>query len=183
MFPSQQLIQYSLCASTSESYTLLFHYVTRLSAYIKHSTPSIQHSPRLEPHQLQSTSAISKYILPDRTPPQPNTPTTQQPNPPNPSQPPRMCQLCSIPTLASSVRWPKPLESSITDLDFLVEYAHDQHKTWCSTLQASDNVPPPQALWRSSAHSQRQSHLWSASGCSGGRARPRCSSGSRRTLT
>ena len=41
-----------------------------------------------------------------------------------------MCQLCSISTLATSARWPKPLESSISDLSFLITCIHTQHVAW-----------------------------------------------------
>ena len=41
-----------------------------------------------------------------------------------------MCQLCSISTLATSARWPKPLESSISDLSFLITCIHSQHEAW-----------------------------------------------------
>ncbi|KAM0718415.1 hypothetical protein Q7P37_005485 [Cladosporium fusiforme] len=57
-----------------------------------------------------------------------------------------MCQLCSIPTLASSSRWPKPLEQSISDLNFMVKCAHDEHETWRRTHQPSAKVPPPNSL-------------------------------------
>lgn len=40
-----------------------------------------------------------------------------------------MCQLCSISTLATG-RWPKPLESSISDLSFLITCIHSQHEAW-----------------------------------------------------
>jgi len=41
-----------------------------------------------------------------------------------------MCQLCPISALATSARWPKPLESSIADLSFLVTCIHTQHVAW-----------------------------------------------------
>lgn len=40
-----------------------------------------------------------------------------------------MCQLCSISTLATG-RWPKRLESSISDLSFLISCIHSQHEAW-----------------------------------------------------
>lgn len=41
-----------------------------------------------------------------------------------------MCQFCSISTLATSARWPKPLESSISALGFLITCIHSQHEAW-----------------------------------------------------
>jgi hypothetical protein len=41
-----------------------------------------------------------------------------------------MCQLCPISTLATSARWPKPLEPSIADLSFLITCIHTQHAAW-----------------------------------------------------
>jgi len=38
-----------------------------------------------------------------------------------------MCQICAVKEIASQVRWPKPLESPIKDLDFLVDTAHDEY--------------------------------------------------------
>ena len=53
-----------------------------------------------------------------------------------------MCQLCSITTLASSARWPKPLEPSISDLNFLIICVHDQHEAW----KKSENADTCKAL-------------------------------------
>jgi hypothetical protein len=41
-----------------------------------------------------------------------------------------MCQICTITTLSTSARWPKPLESCIADLHFLITCVHDQHAAW-----------------------------------------------------
>jgi len=41
-----------------------------------------------------------------------------------------MCQLCPISTVAATGRWPKPLESSISDLNFLITCIHSQHEAW-----------------------------------------------------
>lgn len=51
-----------------------------------------------------------------------------------------MCQLCPISTLATA-RWPKPLESSITDLTFLISCIHTQHVAWKKAeAEASVNI-------------------------------------------
>lgn len=51
-----------------------------------------------------------------------------------------MCQLCRITPTATSARWPKPVESSIADLNFLVTYAHDQHEAWQKSQQNQDGT-------------------------------------------
>ncbi|KAK3625926.1 hypothetical protein LTR56_020141 [Elasticomyces elasticus] len=46
-----------------------------------------------------------------------------------------MCQLCAIKDIAAKETWPKPLVSSIKDLDFLVETAHtdfEDNKAACA---------------------------------------------------
>lgn len=54
-----------------------------------------------------------------------------------------MCQLCSISALATG-RWPKPLESSISDLSFLTTCIHSQHEAWkkaeCTTTITNTNT-------------------------------------------
>lgn len=52
-----------------------------------------------------------------------------------------MCQLCTLTPLTTSARWPKPLESSIADLQFLITCAHDQHAEWQATLTKPNNTP------------------------------------------
>ncbi|KAK5690053.1 hypothetical protein LTR97_012537 [Elasticomyces elasticus] len=46
-----------------------------------------------------------------------------------------MCQLCAIKDIAAKETWPKPLVSSIKDLDFLIETAHtdfEDNKAACA---------------------------------------------------
>lgn len=51
-----------------------------------------------------------------------------------------MCQVCTpISTLASSTRWPKPLEPSIADLNFLLTCIHCQHERWKAKSNSSND--------------------------------------------
>lgn len=49
-----------------------------------------------------------------------------------------MCQLCPISHLATSARWPKPLEPSIADLTFLITCIHDEHEKWKSATTSTN---------------------------------------------
>ncbi|KAI7211849.1 hypothetical protein KC333_g7433 [Hortaea werneckii] len=47
-----------------------------------------------------------------------------------------MCQICSIKQIASQDRWPKPLESAVQDITFLVQTIHtdyEANKPQCTT--------------------------------------------------
>lgn len=62
-----------------------------------------------------------------------------------------MCQLCSIAPLAASHKWPKPLETSIKDADFLVKTAHDAYTNFTTSLPTAtagfqNRPPPPESL-------------------------------------
>lgn len=52
-----------------------------------------------------------------------------------------MCQLCGIKDISTQVRWPKPLEPSIKDLDFLVSTAHDDYQTNKGLCALKETIP------------------------------------------
>jgi hypothetical protein len=58
-----------------------------------------------------------------------------------------MCQLCGLIDIATKHKWPKPLESSITDLKFLVNTAHDEYEASKSLCSSKD---PTQKLFSTS---------------------------------
>ncbi|KAI7465010.1 hypothetical protein KC357_g7751 [Hortaea werneckii] len=49
-----------------------------------------------------------------------------------------MCQICSMKQIASQDRWPKPLESEVQDINFLVQTIHtdyEANKSQCTTKE------------------------------------------------
>ncbi|KAI6843501.1 hypothetical protein KC332_g3909 [Hortaea werneckii] len=49
-----------------------------------------------------------------------------------------MCQICSIKQIATQDRWPKPLESAVQDINFLVQTIHtdyEANKPHCTTKE------------------------------------------------
>ncbi|KAI6879908.1 hypothetical protein KC360_g7640 [Hortaea werneckii] len=49
-----------------------------------------------------------------------------------------MCQICSIKQIASQDRWPKPLESAVQDINFLIQTIHtdyEANKSQCGTKE------------------------------------------------
>lgn len=58
-----------------------------------------------------------------------------------------MCQLCTLKTIASSSCWPKALERSKPDLDFLVTSAHDEYTAFQVAQTLVDkSAPAPETL-------------------------------------
>lgn len=55
-----------------------------------------------------------------------------------------MCQLCPIKNTAAQTRWPKPLESNIKDIDFLITTAHDDYEA--NKAKCGDKVTIPDSL-------------------------------------
>ncbi|KAG9563268.1 hypothetical protein KCU71_g3933, partial [Aureobasidium melanogenum] len=50
-----------------------------------------------------------------------------------------MCQLCVLNTVSQSSRWPKPLESLISDLHFLVNTAHFEFNSYNPSTTSDTN--------------------------------------------
>jgi hypothetical protein len=57
-----------------------------------------------------------------------------------------MCQICAISLVAKKDRWPKPVEASKPDLDFLVTTTHDTYTHYQHLRQNSPNTPIPESL-------------------------------------
>ncbi|KAK5138108.1 hypothetical protein LTR08_004803 [Meristemomyces frigidus] len=52
-----------------------------------------------------------------------------------------MCQLCAIKDQNTQVRWPKPLESPIKDIDFIVTTAHDDYEANKASCRDRTTIP------------------------------------------
>ncbi|KAK3109922.1 hypothetical protein LTR53_016330 [Teratosphaeriaceae sp. CCFEE 6253] len=52
-----------------------------------------------------------------------------------------MCQICGLRDLAIQIRWPKPLEPPIKDLDFLVSTAHDDYAANKAACARKEMIP------------------------------------------
>ena len=58
-----------------------------------------------------------------------------------------MCQLCSIKDIVARDRWPKPLEHHKSDIDFLVNSAHDEYTAYKTKVkEGEDNALPESFL-------------------------------------
>lgn len=55
-----------------------------------------------------------------------------------------MCQLCAIKTLNTSARWPKPLEPSVKDLNFLIDIIHEEFQEHETTRKNQSPTRSPQ---------------------------------------
>ena len=52
-----------------------------------------------------------------------------------------MCQLCAITDISTQARWPKALEPSIKDIDFLITTAHDEYEANKAACQNKTTIP------------------------------------------
>lgn len=57
-----------------------------------------------------------------------------------------MCQICQLKELAAEQRWPKAVEASKTDLDFLVDSIHDEFVEYQQSKAKSVTIPLPKSL-------------------------------------
>ncbi|KAI7626667.1 hypothetical protein KC346_g1140, partial [Hortaea werneckii] len=52
-----------------------------------------------------------------------------------------MCQICSIKQIATQDRWPKPLESAVQDINFLVQTIHTDYEANKSHCTTKETIP------------------------------------------
>ncbi|KAI6790240.1 hypothetical protein KC361_g8031 [Hortaea werneckii] len=52
-----------------------------------------------------------------------------------------MCQICSIKQIASQDRWPKPLESAVQDINFLIQTIHTDYEANKSQCGTKETIP------------------------------------------
>ncbi|KAI7182179.1 hypothetical protein KC316_g8381 [Hortaea werneckii] len=52
-----------------------------------------------------------------------------------------MCQICSIKQIATQDRWPKPLESAVQDINFLVQTIHTDYEANKPQRTTKETIP------------------------------------------
>ncbi|KAI7262516.1 hypothetical protein KC345_g9406 [Hortaea werneckii] len=52
-----------------------------------------------------------------------------------------MCQICSINRIATQDRWPKPLESAVQDINFLIQTIHTDYEANNPPCTTKESIP------------------------------------------